>query len=165
MNIFTTESWRSVVDRVPVVGSKIVDKLTKPTLDKIMKDPKLRAYIKKQTKTTFDNMVHDYKQEFPNGERKISLTKPAKYEPLASERDVRGIDDNSINYEYNIDGVKYRVTTDGTTIRRVYFAFFECITKNDYWFESLVSLYAPSKDELAKMWKPFSDGEYLDPDD
>lgn len=159
-----TESWRTVVDRIPLVGSKIVDKLTKPTIDKIMKDPKLREYIKKQTKKSFDDMASEYKTEFPNGERKISLTKPSKYEPLASERDVRGIDDGMINYEYRIDNNTYHVTTDGKTIRRVYAVIYEYDRKSDAWYEEMFSLYAPSKDELAKMWKPISDGEYLDDD-
>lgn len=157
-----TESWRTVVDRIPLVGSKIVDKLTKPTLDKIMKDHKLRDYIKKQTKKTFDEMASEYNTEFSNGERRISLTKPSKFEPLASERDVRGIDEGMINYEYQIDNVTYHVTTDGKTIRRVHFAFYEYLRKEDKWYESFITLYAPAKDELAKMWKPISDGEYLD---
>lgn len=157
-----SESWRAVVDRIPLVGSKIVDKLTKPTLDKIMKDPKLRDYIKRQTKRTFDEMASEYKTEFPNGERKLSLTRPSKFEPLASERDVRGIDEGMINYEYRIDNMTYHVTTDGKSIRRVYAVIYEYDRKSDKWYEEMFSLYAPSKDELAKMWKPISDGEYLD---
>ena len=66
-DVTIAESWRSVVDRVPLIGSKIVDKLTKPTLDKIMKDPKLQDYIKKQTKKMYDEMISDYKKEFPDG--------------------------------------------------------------------------------------------------
>ena len=161
IDTITAESWRSVVDKIPVVGSKIVDKLTKPMLDKIMRDQELRKYIKDMAKKMFDQMEEEYKEEFPTGERKISLMKPAKYEPLASERDVRGIDDGMINYEYTIDNCTYRVTTDGSTIRRVYVALYEYDRKSDTWYEEMVSLYAPSKDTLAKMWKPISDGEYL----
>lgn len=157
-----SESWRAVVDRIPLVGSKIVDKLTKPTLDKIMKDPKLRDYIKMQNKRTFDEMTSEYKTEFPNGERKLSLTRPSKFEPLASERDVRGIDEGMINYEYRIDNMTYHVTTDGKSIRRVYAVIYEYDRKSNKWYEEMISLYAPSKDELAKMWTPISDGEYLD---
>ena len=160
--VVISESWRSVVDRVPLIGSKIVDKLTKPTLDKIMKDPKLQDYIKKQTKKMYDEMISDYKKEFPDGERKLSLTKPSKYEPLASEQDVRSIDDGMVNYEYKIGNVTYHVTTDGKTIRRVYATMYEYDRKSDTWYEEMFSLYAPNKDELAKMWKPISDGEYLD---
>ena len=157
----TVESWRSVVDKIPVLGSKIVDKLTKPMLDKIMRDAELRKYIKSMAKKMFDEAVEDYKKEFPTGERKLSMTKPAKFEPLASEQDVRGIDDGMINYEYMIDNCTYRVTTDGSSIRRVYIVIYEYDRKSDTWYEEMFSLYAPSKDTLAKMWKPISDGEYL----
>ena len=36
VDLTITESWRTVVDKIPLVGTKIVDKLTKPILDKIM---------------------------------------------------------------------------------------------------------------------------------
>ena len=165
IDVVMTESWRSVVDKIPIFGSKIVDKLTKPMLDKIMRDTELRKYIKRMAKEMFDESVEDYKKEFPTGERKLSLTKPSKFEPLAAERDVRGIDDGMINYEYKIDNCTYRVTTDGSSIRRVYVVIYEYDRKSDTWYEEMFSLYAPSKAELAKMWKPISDGEYLDPDD
>jgi len=162
VDLTVTESWRTVVDKIPLVGTKIVDKLTKPILDKIMQDKKLREYIKKETKHLIDGWIEDYKKEFPTGERKISLDKPSKYEPLATEKDVRGMDNDMINYEYTIDNKRYRVSTDGKTIRRVYVALYEYDRKSDKWYEEFSSLYAPAKDELAKMWKPIDDGEYLD---
>ena len=67
-----------------------------------------------------------------------------------------------VNYEYKIGNVTYHVTTDGKTIRRVYATMYEYDRKSDTWYEEMFSLYAPNKDELAKMWKPISDGEYLD---
>lgn len=159
VNMIIMESWRSVVDKVPLVGTKIVDRLTKPILDKIMKDPDLRKYIKRKTMEMFKFDLEGYKQEYPNGERTISLKKPSKFVPLANEREVRAIDDDMINYEYTIDNIRYRVSTDGKTIRRVYVVRYQYIEQYKQWYEELASLYAPSKDELAKMWKPIDDGE------
>ncbi len=153
-----SESWRMMLDRVPVIGKKINDRLNKPMIDKFLNDPKVRKFIKEQTKKDFDEEVETYASEPYVKDHKLSLKKPSsKLEPIVDDRSkIRTMDDREglLSYEYNIDGVHYIVATDGKTIRRVSLSYYEYDPHNDIWSETIRTLTPPDKDTIYNMWNP-----------
>jgi len=160
----TTESWRTMLDKVPVIGEAINDKLNKPLLDKFMSDPVVKKYLVDTAKSQHDEDVKMNKKEYGKAYGDtvdFSLTKPSgKIWPLAQDkRDERTLDhdDNIINYPYTINGIRFVVGVKGNSIGRVSYYDYRYVgdesPENNGWYEELQGMYPPTKDDLKKYWK------------
>lgn len=163
LNTALQESWRTMLDKVPVVGEAINDKLNKPLLDKFMGDPVVKKYLVDAAKNQYDDDDKMNKKAYGKayGDTvKFSLKKPSgKVHNLFDKNEERTIDhgEGIINYPFTIDGIKFVVSVKDNTINRVsYYAYRyvsdETSDKNG-WYEELHSMIPPTKEELKKYWK------------
>ena len=159
-----TESWRTMLDKIPVIGEAINDKLNKPLLDKFMGDPVVKKYLVDAAKSQYaddDKMNRKAYGKKYGDTVNFSLTKPSgKIWPLATDsREERTLDndDDIINYPYTINEIRFVVGVKGDTIGRVSYYSYRYVgdesPEKNGWYEELHSMYPPTKDELKKYWK------------
>ena len=164
MDIIATESWRTLLDKVPVVGEAINDRLNKPLLDKFISDPVVKKYLVAEAKKAFSEDEDAHKEGYGDkyGDTvKLSLLKPSgKIFPLAHDkRDERTFDNDCdlINYPYTIEGIRFIVGVKGAHIGQVSYYCYRYegaeSPENNGWYEMLVGLQPPTKDTIKKYWK------------
>ena len=164
LDVSLTESWRTMLDKIPIVGEAINDKLNKSVLDKFMGDTVVKKYLVDAAKKQYDEDDKMNRKAYGKayGDTvKFSLKKPSGkvFELATDKHDERSLDSDQgiINYPYTIEGIKFVVGVKGDSIGRVSYYAYRYVSDEtpdrNGWYEELHSIYPPTKDELKKYWK------------